>query len=135
QSPVGSEAELQLVRGKERLPVRVKLTSLDNASQQVADIAGVASEKMGLKVRDISPDESRQSGVESGRGVAITGVLEGSPAAYIGLQPGDLILQINNQPVTGSQNFIQTTNNVRSGQLIRLYVKRGSMTSFFAFRL
>ncbi len=137
QSPVGTEADLEILRGKDRRAMRVKLSSLDQASSQQMAMAesGMDAQRLGMRIRDVAPQESQQYGVPPGRGVTVTDILEGSPAASVGIRPGDLILEVNSHPVAGGQDFLKTTQGFRSGEMVRLFVKRGPMTSFFAFRI
>jgi len=137
QSPIGTLADIQVLRGKDKKSFQVKLASLDDASHQIAQSSGGAGAKtpLGVFVRDVNPVESQQQGLQPGKGVTVTEIQGGSPAESIGIQPGDVILEINNKAVTGSQDFVSNTESLQRGQTVRMFVKRGPMTSFFAFRM
>jgi S1-C subfamily serine protease len=53
----------------------------------------------------------------------------------VGLQAGDLILELNNQVVFGTKTFLEQTRQLKRGEVVRLYVKRGPLASYFAFYL
>lgn len=138
QAPVGSEATIGILRNGEKKEVRVKLNSLDQAIPQLdaATANGVPLEtKIGVAVRDITPQEIQQQGLPGGKGVTVTDIENGSPAEFVGIQPGDVILQVNDQAILGSQDFFKLTQRLQQGQTVRMMVKRGPMTSFFAFRI
>ena len=66
------------------------------------------------------------------RGVIITGVDPNSDAAEQGLQRGDLIMSVNNQPVTSPAQVIAGVEAARKSgrKSVLLLVKRGNTPSF-----
>lgn len=139
QSTVGSVHEVELLRDGKRKQLQVKLGSLDKANQAALNPSGTGGEAMGnslgVAVRDITPQERRHFGISAGEGVAVIRVQPGSPADSVGLQPGDVILEINNDEISGSKDFQKTTRKLRRGQIVRLFVRRGPLASYFAFAL
>lgn len=139
QSPVGSDVHVEFLREGKRQSTGVRLASLDQAGGMIPIPASNHSERaaevLGLAVQDISPYESQKFGLRQGAGVKVTQVNNGSPAGAVGLQPGDLILELNNQAVFGSKAFLQQTQQLKRGEVVRMYVKRGPLTSYFAFSL
>jgi serine protease Do len=139
QSPIGTKVEVEFLREGKSQSTEVRLASLDGAGAQVpvsASSRGArAAEVLGLAVQDISPFESQKLGLRQGAGVKVTQVNNGSPAGAVGLQPGDLILEINNQAIFGAKAFLEQTRRLKRGEVVRMYVKRGPLTSYFAFSL
>jgi TPR repeat protein len=58
------------------------------------------------------------------RGVAVQGVLYGSPADQAGLQPGDLIVQVNERSTSTLADFHHCLNQVQPGDAIQFRVLR-----------
>ncbi len=56
---------------------------------------------LGLAVQSLTPALAHELGLEESRGVVVRGVKDGSSAATAGLQPGDVILEVDHHPVTG----------------------------------
>nr|WP_224360730.1 trypsin-like peptidase domain-containing protein [Hyalangium versicolor] len=76
-------------------------------------VESLAWERLGLRVKD-------------NRGVlAVSGVRPGSAAQEIGLEPGDVILRVNNQPVPNSDAFREALLTARRGRSVLLLVRRG----------
>ena len=136
QSNVGSTADIEVLRGGAKKHFKVRLASLEAMSQNAAksDAASNGS-PLGLAVREVNPEESRRNGIPSGKGVTVTDIRRGSAADYVGLQLGDVVLEINNRPVTGIESFEAEAQKLRKGEIAKIFVKRGPMTSFFAFKL
>ena len=59
-------------------------------------------------------------------GMAITAVRPGTAAARVGLEPGDLILRLNNQPL-GQDTFRDALIAARSSRSVLLLVQRGRL--------
>jgi S1-C subfamily serine protease len=57
--------------------------------------------------------------------MAVSGVRPGSAAQEIGLEPGDVILKVNNQPVANSDAFREALLTARRGRSVLLLVRRG----------
>jgi serine protease Do len=136
QAPIGSEVAVEVARRGERKNFNIKVASQSemNSAIVATDFGAGNIRGLGLAVRDVNPTESHRSGLSLGQGVTVTGIEDSSVAAGVGIQPGDVILQFNDKPVNDSQDFLKQSKEIKSGQLIRLLVKRGQMTSFFAFR-
>ncbi len=136
-APIGSDVAVEVLRGGQKKIFQVKVASQAQATGKVA--GGAVSDSnpsgLGLAIRDVNPIETQRNGLTQGQGVTVTDIDEGSSAAYVGIQPGDVILQMNDHPVTGSQEFLKQTQGLRRGQTVRMLVKRGPMTSFFAFKI
>lgn len=137
QSPVGSTAQLEVLRDGKQKEFQVRLGSLDRASTTVAEDPVPRSKKtqLGVSVRNVTPRERQQHGLPSSGGVAVEGIENGSPAQFVGIKSGDIILEINNNRVRSSSDFKKYTGKLRRGQIVRMLVKRGTLTSFFAFRI
>lgn len=138
QSKVGLKAKIQLQRLGNEKEVTVKLGSLDQASGRMvpaSDGPRIAATTLGIAVRDVDLQESHQHGLQPGNGVTVTEVDRQSPAASVGLQPGDLILEINDKEISGKKDFVKEAQKLKRGAIVRMYVKRGSLISYFAFAL
>jgi serine protease Do len=139
QSPIGSEVEVDFIRNGKKQSAEVRLVSMDQAGNMVPVTASHQSERaaevLGLAVQNISPYESQKFGLRQGAGVKVTQVANGSPAGAVGLQPGDLILELNDKTILGAEAFLELTQKLKRGEVVRMYVKRGPLTSYFAFSL
>ncbi|HTZ82717.1 MAG TPA: PDZ domain-containing protein, partial [Candidatus Acidoferrales bacterium] len=83
--------------------------------------------KFGITVRKITPEMADRLDMESGKGVIVQDVKPGSFAEDINLARGDIILQINKQPVNSEEDFSRIESNLKSGQdVVFLVRQRGS---------
>ncbi len=64
-----------------------------------------ATAELGLTVKDLDSDTARQLDMENDEGVIVTKVKVNSPAETAELQRGDVILEINRQPVKSVDDY------------------------------
>jgi serine protease Do len=88
-----------------------------------------AGGKLGLAARALTGEEAAQLGVRGG--VVVERV--NGPAAQAGLQQGDVILAVNNQPVGNVQTFRQLLE--KAGNRFALLVQRGGARIFIPVRI
>ena len=125
QSP-GHVLALNVVRGKEHLSIKVRTEALP-ADAGLAEVrqqpdAAAGSPAFGLTVQATTKELAEQYGVEPGSGVIVTAVEVDSPAYEKGIQPGDVITEINRQPVTSPRQFRQALKSAdsRKGLMLNL---------------
>ena len=84
--------------------------------------------KFGLTVRSITPEIADRLNIPAGKGVVVQDVKQGSFAADdVGLNRGDVILEVNKQPVNSPDDFAKIEASLKSGQDVVFLVRpRGS---------
>jgi serine protease Do len=81
--------------------------------------------KLGVTVRPLSSDLADRLGTQPGKGVIVQDVKPNSFAEDIGLGRGDVILEINKQPVNSEDDFRKLQTNLKSGQDVVFLVRQG----------
>ncbi len=137
QTPPDKEVTLGLLRdGKPRkldlvlreLPEDGSLASLrpGGPGSAASDTGGL----QGVVVSDVSPQMRQQFGVKGGvQGAVVTDVEEDSAAWKAGLRPGDVLVEINRQPVRDAESAIEVAQSLENA-LIRLRVWRDGANRF-----
>jgi serine protease Do len=90
-----------------------------------------AQGKWGLGLRDLDAKTAQRVGVAPGEGILVTAVKPDSPAEKAGLQPGDVLLEVNRTKVTSVAQAQAEAQKATGGSLLVL-VKRGDMSRFAA---
>ncbi|MBI3249996.1 MAG: DegQ family serine endoprotease [Deltaproteobacteria bacterium] len=134
RTPVGEKAEVSILRGGKERTISVKLGEL---TDQQAKASGAEEDggSWGMTVANITPDMARRFQMErSAKGIVLTEVEPGSPAELAGLQPGDIIEEVNRQAVDSVEDFTKAMTAAKEKETLLLLARRGNATSFFALR-
>jgi len=121
----GSEIKLGVLRDGKPETLTVKVGEYKGEKQ----VAGNDNEgghqrgKLGLAVDDLNSDARQQLNLPSGvHGAAVASVRPGSPADDAGLQPGDVIQEVNRKPIQNAQEFANDVRSAPAGKDILLLV-------------
>ena len=83
---------------------------------------------LGVRIRDLSEQEtesvSKRHGIREGFGVVIVEVLEDTPAARAGMHNGDIVVALNDRPVTETRMLQRLIAAAGADQNVRLTVLR-----------
>jgi len=83
--------------------------------------------KFGITVRKVTPEMADRLDMPAGRGVIVQDVKPNSFAEDVNLGRGDIILEINKQPVNSEEEFSKIESSLKSGQdVVFLVRQRGS---------
>ncbi|OGF54795.1 MAG: hypothetical protein A2Z21_09110 [Candidatus Fraserbacteria bacterium RBG_16_55_9] len=80
-----------------------------------------------MTIQANSPDVAKKLGLTTTEGVIITQVESGSPADLAGLQPGEVIVAVNNQAIHTLTDWNQAVSQLKSGSLLALRVMRAGV--------
>jgi serine protease Do len=134
----GTTARVEILRDGKKQTVEVKVGELPrdkDAMSAAVDGQSAApsgrSVALGLAVQDIGDDERQQLGLRSGQGVVVSRVV-GRAASSAGLQPGDVILMVNQKRIGSAAAFHTATQGIKPGDTAMLLVRRDDATSFIA---
>ncbi len=86
-------------------------------------------ERHGFAVQDLTPELREKLQVKEG-GVLVASVEPGSPAFRRGLRPGDVILEVDRQPVKSRQDLLAMLQASRPEMELLLLVQRGKSSRF-----
>ncbi|WP_250533152.1 DegQ family serine endoprotease [Caballeronia sp. AZ10_KS36] len=125
----GSSAKVQVWRDKGSKELTVTVGALKDAKTASADAngdQGGASQdaRLGVAVRPLTPDEKQQASLS--RGLVVQQA--SGAAASAGIQPGDVILAVNGQPVTSAQQLKSMV--AHAGDSIALLIQRDDAQIF-----
>ncbi len=147
QAPIGQQATVTVLRQGKRLEVPVNVVrqpdDLDEEESQpngggedgAGPTAGSAHalDPWGLRAMEITPEIARRNGLPVKRGVVINDVADGSAAAEAGIQPGDVLREVNRTPVT-SLSDVRAALKKTSRKDLLVLVQRGDATAFHVLK-
>ncbi|MGH9373542.1 MAG: PDZ domain-containing protein, partial [Vicinamibacterales bacterium] len=128
----GTTVPVTIYRGKQRQTMNVTVGELDLDAQQGQLARGGSAEEptatgFGMEVGPVTPEVARELNLERNRGGAvIVDVDRNSPAFYAGLRPSDVILEVNQQPVSNVSQVQRELQRATAGQPVFLVVWRAT---------
>jgi len=130
---VGQKVKLDIIRNGKEMIIEVTTTSMPDKAELPKEKE--AEEKSGAKVQELTPqlaDRYQISGIK--RGVVIIDVEDGSLADEMGLQEGDVILEINRKKIETLKDFEKAMKDANLEKGILLYIHRKGNSFYLPFK-
>ena len=136
-TPIGTEVTMTIVRDGAEQSLHTTIVARP-MGQRVASAQQPDTESRlaGLTVEDLTPGLAKQLGVEDRvTGVVVTGVRAGSQSERAGLVQGDVIREINHEPVQSLQKFRQVVKDLPNEQTVLLFINRRGTPLFLTVKV
>jgi len=118
----GQTVALKIVREGKEMMVKAKVDELEPETSQPSEEK--TDKDVGLSLTPLSPQTARRYGLTTTEGLLVTEVKDYSAAQRAGLQPGDIILEVNRTKVSSVREFKDLLKATPSGEEIILLVRR-----------
>ena len=132
ETPVGRDVPLTVVRDGKTVTLHATVARLDEPQARSAAQAKPAKDALGLSLAPLTPAEAHERGLGEHGGVVVRGVQDGSPAANAGLQPGDVITEINRAPVRNVEDVKQAMDKRAKDKPALFLVHRNGASVYIA---
>jgi serine protease Do len=135
QDQPGQTIQLGIIRNGQPMQIGVKVGEYHKAGTEQASNNGAAGQgntgKLGLAVDDLDQDTRQQINAPADvKGAVVANVRPGSPAEDAGLQPGDVVVEVNRKPITSAEQFANAVHATPAGKDILLLVWSKGNDSF-----
>jgi serine protease Do len=136
-TPPGSEVAITVLRDGHEQQMHAKLDSLqadkENASSQEGGGKESGGGQLGVTVEPVTAELASRLKLKKAQGVVITDIEPGSPAAEAGLQPEDVILEVNREAVKSGSDIRAGVRNSGSRPTL-LLISRDGVNHFVAIQ-
>jgi serine protease Do len=136
----GTHISLGVLRDGQPQTVNVTVGQFHGNGAQVADSGDQAPGngkpgKLGLAVSNLTPQERQQMNIpEQVKGAVVQQVRPASPAEDAGLQPGDVILEVNRHATVSADQFVNQVHSMPAGKDVLLLVWSKGNASYRTLR-
>jgi serine protease Do len=125
---IGETIKIKIVRdGQEKV---LPITIAERTEKSEMASAQQSGEAFGMTVQEITPEIAQHLGLTIKKGLIVVDVQEGTVAEEVGIQPQDIILQVNKVKVTTMKEYQKEIAKAGEKGSILLLVKRGKATFF-----
>jgi serine protease Do len=103
--------------------------------EQLKSSGEVSRGWLGVAIQDISPEMAEYYRIKDKQGALVANVFPGDPADKAGIQPKDIILAIDGQPIESSRDLTRIIAESGAGKKIAVEVWRDGETKTFTVAL
>jgi serine protease Do len=129
-TPVGSSLDLTVLRNGQRMNYKVTVGDLaqvfpdrfGNPDDQSTSPTSAGATSFGMQIQNLSAQQRQAMGIKENGGVLVTEVEPNSFAEDIGLQQGDVLLMINQQPINSTADVINAKSKLKPGDAVAFRV-------------
>jgi serine protease Do len=114
---VGKKIKVSALRDKKEISLEAEIGERPDDLEKIESVSSGAWR--GLEVEDLTPETIRQFRIEEESGVVVVSVTPGTQADQTGIIPGDVILEINKQPVKSIPDYEKLTKKLHGDALVR----------------
>ena len=134
---VGDKIPVDIIRNGKQQRLSVEIGALPEEEPELAGTPEPAKSKLDSKLKlgvsDLNKVQREQLQVDQG-GVLVDDIEDG-PAYSAGLRVGDVILQINNQKVSGREQFKELSGALQPGKTVPILIQRQGGPLFLAMKV
>lgn len=130
----GTKIDVKLVRGGKEKKVQVELAELENkqASTRPPEPDENSPDVLdGVTVADLDADNRKRFSIpDDAKGVVITQIDPDSPSAAAGLKVGDVVHEIEKQPVNSAKDAVEMSEKLKKEKQVLLRFSRRGVSNF-----
>ncbi len=129
-----AQVDLSIVRNGKLITLKPTLSEAESASTAVDNAPAPAIPQEQLAVQDLTPALRQRYQIQPGlEGVLVSQLNPNGQASEKGVRRGDLITEINRQPVKSAAAFQALYAKVQKGEIVLLALRRGSGSLVVAY--
>jgi len=131
-APIGKTAIGEAIRAGQKQNFRV---SIEELREDIDPLASAADKlELGMVLQQVTPELARKYELPRTGGLLVVEVEIESEAYDAGIEPGDIILEVDQVPVKDLTAFGKKIDEYRPGDTVLLLVDRGGSTLFVTLR-
>jgi serine protease Do len=131
----GTKVTVEVMRSGKQITIPVTLGTLPEEKEAaVKSQPSDSEESLGLRVESITPEVARSLKLDNPKGVVVSRVAPDGPAAEAGIQRGDVVREVNQQPVTDLESYTDITSHLAPDTPALFLLERRGNNLFVALK-
>jgi len=134
---IGEKANIEIMRDGKAIRFIVKIGEMPTVEEEGSEFPKekVFSVQTGLKVEAVTSEIAKESELPWVKGLVIAEVIPGSSADDMGLQRGDIILEVNRIEVSSVEEWEEVISRLEPGDTLLLLVFRNGRTYYVPIKV
>lgn len=112
--------------GAEGISFSIPAAMAVDVVRQIVENGAVLRGWVGISAGDLTTQLAQSLELETSRAMMVTGLDDGGPARSAGMEEGDIIVSINDEPLIDGRQVLELISNTRPGELLAFGVYRNN---------
>lgn len=130
---VGEKVSIKALRDGKEIAFQVVVAERKDKVDMVSTKG--STEHFGIAAQDITAEMAKQLGISRDGGVIVAEVQSGSPADDVGIQPQDIVVQVNRVKINSMKDYTREISKAIGKKSVTLLIKRGNSSFFVALQI
>lgn len=130
---VGKEVPVVVIRKSKKETLVIEIGRLEEDKK--AEEKQRPEHELGMITEELTPQLARNLGLSETKGLVVVHIENNSPADEAGVRSGDVLLEIDQAPIKGLDDFHKKIKTYKEGDTILLLIKRGGATLYLTLRV
>ncbi|OLD74995.1 MAG: hypothetical protein AUG95_01075 [Nitrospirae bacterium 13_1_20CM_4_62_6] len=137
RTPIGTKAAVKVARNGNEMDLTVTIGEQPDSTKIAMAEQGSSDHPLaGVAVQELDRQTARELGfTKKTQGVVVMDVEPDSPASQAGLTSGDVIREINRQPVKSLKDYEKITSSLKKDQQVLLLINRKGASLFLTVKV
>jgi serine protease Do len=131
---VGEKIAVKAIRDGAEKTFEITVAERTEQAEMAAEKRSDGADDLGMVLQDITPDVAKYLGLQKRGGVIVVDVKDGGIADDVGIQPKDIILEVNKVKISSMKEYVREMSKRKPKDSILFLVKRGRTTFYVAIR-
>ncbi len=123
---VGEMIKIKVLRNGKSKTLKATIAKREDTKAYAREEQEEHQDKLGIKVADLTPNLARRYNVKEGEGVIVVDVAAESKAEDAGLRVGDVIKEINRQPIRSADDLTKVIDAIPDGEAVNMFIRRAN---------
>jgi serine protease Do len=131
----GTQMKLDISRDKKKKTCSVTLGEFPDHQAMAQKAARKPAVELGMEIETLNRELAQQFGTQREKGVVVTRVQPGSPAAVAGMQSGDVLKSINQQEINTIDDYAKALDQLKKGDAVLVLLERRGNDFFIGLKV
>jgi serine protease Do len=130
---VGRIVPVEVIRNRKRIILKVKVDRLEE--EDVKEPIPEKGSNIGMVVEEISSQTALRYGVTDKSRLIVVQVEDDSPAYEAGIRRGDIILEMDREPINNLKEYMEKMGQYKKGDTVLFLIRREGTTLYLALKI